>query len=121
VFPPAPAAATAPIGADEALTFVLGYYEQVTAGEVEQTWPFLSEEFRSARNLTFERYAGYWRSTSIEISDLRYTSGPATDEARVRFDAQYTIDGRVVAEVDELTLQRQADGSVIITAQRRVG
>jgi tRNA A-37 threonylcarbamoyl transferase component Bud32 len=122
VLPPAPppAVAAAPIQEDEAIAFVLGYYEQVAAGNFEDTWPSLTAEFRAARNLTFERYASYWHATSIALSNLRFTPG-GSGEGRVRFDAAYTTDRGVVHEVDELTLRRASDGSLVIAEQRRVG
>ena len=109
-----------PTDADEALAFVLTYYEQVNGGEFDATWPKLTQEFRDARNLTFESYARYWRNTSLELGDLRYTPGPAPNEARVRFDARYDTFGRIVEETDELTLRREQDGRLVITEQRVV-
>jgi hypothetical protein len=109
------------IGEDEAISFVESYYAQVRAGDLEQTWSRLTMQFREARNLTFERYAGYWRNTTIDIGDLRYTPGPGQSEARVRFDARYDTGGQVVDEVDEITLRRDSNGEIVITAQDRVG
>ena len=123
---PAPEQAPAPVESgigideDEALAFVRGYYEQIRAGQLDQTWPRLTPDFRSGRNLTFERYANYWRTTSIEIEDLRFTAGPGADEARVRFDARYSTGGEVIDEVDEVTLRREPNGEIVITEQRRV-
>ena len=115
-----PAPQAGPIDEDEALAFVLTYYEQIAAGEFEATWPQLTQEFRDARNLTFESYSRYWRNTSLELDDLRYLPGPGPDEARVRFAARYTTGGRVIDETDELTLRREADGQLVITEQRIV-
>ncbi len=115
-----PAAEGGPIAEEEALAFVRTYYDQVAAGEYESTWPRLTQEFRDARNLTFESYARYWRNTSLELGDLRYTPGPGLQEGQVRFEARYTTDGRVVEETDELTLRREPDGSLVIAEQRIV-
>ena len=109
-----------PTDEDEALAFVLTYYEQVNSGEYDTTWPILTQEFRDARDLTFEDYTRYWRNTSLELSDLRFTPGPGPNEARVRFDARYDTFGRIVEETDELTLRRELDGRLVITAQRSV-
>jgi hypothetical protein len=107
------------IEADEAVAFVLSYYDQVGAGEYEATWSQLSEEFRASRNLSFESYTRFWRNTSIELSELQYRPGPGADEARVRFAARYTTGGGVIDETDELTL-RHEDGRLVITEQRIV-
>jgi hypothetical protein len=115
-----PAPALGATDEDEALAFVLTYYEQVNGDEFDATWPKLTQEFRDARNLTFESYVRYWRNTSLELGDLRYTPGPAPNEARVRFAARYDTFGRIVEETDELTLRREEDGRLVITEQRIV-
>jgi eukaryotic-like serine/threonine-protein kinase len=115
-----PTPAQGPTDEEVALTFVLTYYEQVAGGEYDATWPSLTQEFRDARNLTFEEYARYWRNTSLELGDLRFTPGPGPSEARVRFAARYDTFGRIVEETDELTLRREQDGRLVITEQRIV-
>jgi len=115
-----PTPALGPADEDEVVAFVLTYYEQVNAGEFDATWPALTQEFRDARNLTFESYARYWRNTSLELGDLRYTPGPGPNEGRVRFAARYDTFGRIVEETDELTLRREQDGRLVITEQRIV-
>jgi hypothetical protein len=102
------------------LAFVLTYYDQVAGGEYDATWPSLTQEFRDARNLTFEEYARYWRNTSLELGDLRFTPGPGPNEGRVRFAARYDTFGRIVEETEELTLRRELDGRLVITEQRRL-
>ena len=102
------------------MAFVLAYYEQVNGGEYDTTWPTLTQEFRDARDLSFEEYTRYWRNTSLELGDLRYTPGPDPNEGRVRFAARYDTFGRVVAETDELTVRREQDGRLVITDQRIV-
>ena len=115
-----PTPALGPADEDEVLAFVLTYYEQVNADEFDASWPTLTQEFRDARNLTFESYARYWRNTSLELDDLRYTPGPGPNEGRVRFAARYDTFGRIVEETDELTLRREQDGRLVITEQRIV-
>ena len=117
---PVPPSQVAASDEDEATAFVLDYYEQVNAGDFEASWPKLTQEFRDARNLTFESYTRYWRNTSLELDDLRYSAGPAPDEARVRFTARYITNRGVVEQTDELTLRRDGDGQLVITEQQRV-
>jgi len=102
------------------LAFVVAYYDQVNGGDYEAAWPKLTQEFRDARNLTFDGYTRYWRNTSLALDDLRYAPGPAPNEGRVRFAARYDTFGRIVEETDELTLRREQDGRLVITEQRRV-
>ncbi len=123
--PPGAAAPAVPAAAGrveeaEALAFVTEYYELLAAGEYAITWEALSPEFREARNLTYERYVAYWRSTSIELSNLSFRSGPGPDQGRVRFDARYTTGSRVIDERDEITVRRTPEGGLIITEQRIV-
>lgn len=115
-----PAPALGPTDEDEVVAFVLTYFDQVNSGAYETTWPLLTQEFRDARDLTFEDYTRYWRNTSLELGDLRYAPGPAPNEGRVRFAARYDTFGRVVDETDELTLRREPDGRLVITEQRIV-
>jgi eukaryotic-like serine/threonine-protein kinase len=117
---PAPAAAGTPVAASEAIGFVVAYYDLIADGDYATTWESLSPEFRASRNLTFERYVSYWQDTSIEVRDLRFLPGPGNNQGRVRFDARYDLGTRVVEETDEITLRRQPDGRLIITAQRTV-
>ncbi len=112
--------AIGPTDEEEAFAFVLSYYEQVAGGEYDETWPSLTQEFRDARNLTYEDYTRYWRNTSLELSDLQFTPGPGPNEGRVRFAARYDTFGRIVEETDELTLRRELDGRLVITQQRIV-
>lgn len=107
------------VGRQEAIEFVRDYYERLAGGDLEAGWARLSPDFREARNLTFERYAKYWRNTSVELDKLRYEPGPGPDQARVRFDARYMTGGQVVEETDELTVRRDDDG-LVITDQRIV-
>lgn len=127
VEPPFSGVVTAPgknaqdqVAEDEALAFVVDYYERVAAGQYDSTWESLSAEFRDDRGLTFERYVSYWNNTSIELRDLRFLSGPGADQGRVRFLARYDTGQRIVDETDEVTLRRLDDGSLIITQQRTV-
>jgi serine/threonine protein kinase len=110
----------APIGGEEALAFVRTYYQQIDSGDYDTTWPSLTQEFRDARDLTFESYTRYWRNTSIELGELSFVPGPGPYEARVRFPARYTTTSGVAEEIDELTLQREQDGRVVIIEQRIV-
>jgi serine/threonine protein kinase len=108
-----------PMDGEEAVAFVIDYYDRLRAGEYETTWELLSPEFREARNLTFERYVSYWENTTIELRNLRYLSGPGADESRVVFDARYDTGDRIIDETDEITL-RQSDDGMIIIRQRTV-
>ena len=120
--PPVPAAAasSAAIDADEATGFLLVYYDAVNGGRTDDTWPALSEGFRADRSLSFGDYQAYWRETDIRVDNLRYTPGPAENEARVRFDAAYSTGGTIIRQVDEITLRRQANGQIQIVLQRRI-
>jgi serine/threonine-protein kinase len=117
--PADPAVAGTAITGDEAVSFVLDYYQRLAAGDYETTWSSLSEEFRDDRDLTYASYVQYWEGTAIEIDDLRFEPGPG-DAGRVRFDARYIQGGRSVEETDELTLRRLPDGRLIIVEQRVV-
>ena len=121
----APSSAPAPagdgkVGQDEAIRFVTSYYASLAAGDYQTPWPLLSEKFRAQRNLTFERYIAYWEHHSITLNDLRFREGPGSDEGRVRFDARYSSSTGTVNETDEITIRRQADGTLIIVAQEIV-
>jgi serine/threonine-protein kinase len=120
VAPAAPAPAGRPaVDGNEAVGFVVDYYERLAAGEYETTWELLSPEFRNDRNLTFERYVSYWENTSIELRNLRFVPGPGGNQSRVVFDARYDTGSRIVNETDEITLRHTDDG-LIITKQRTV-
>jgi serine/threonine-protein kinase len=120
VAPVAPAPAGRPaVDENEAVGFVVDYYERLAAGEYETTWELLSPEFRNDRNLTFERYVSYWENTSIELRNLRFVPGPGGNQSRVVFDARYDTGSRIVNETDEITLRHTDDG-LIITKQRTV-
>ncbi|MCU1399674.1 MAG: hypothetical protein JWN62_2783 [Acidimicrobiales bacterium] len=120
VVPVATAADSPTIGEAEAVEFVRTYYAEVAAGEFDTTWSKLDPGFRSDRNLTFERYRSYWRSTSIAVDQLTFIAGPGQDQAKVRFSAVYTTGGSTAEEVDEVTITRTPDGTLVFSEQRRV-
>jgi serine/threonine-protein kinase PknK len=116
--PPAAAAIAGPVTEEEAVAFVRGYYDLIEAGRHAEAWELLSPEFRTARSLNFGRYVSYWRTTSLELGEVRLT-GAQDGAAQVRFEGRYVTGGRVVDEANELTLVRSDDG-LIITDQRIV-
>jgi serine/threonine-protein kinase len=116
---PAPPAGRPAVDENEAVAFVVDYYERLRAGEYETTWELLSPEFRTDRNLTFERYVSYWENTTIELRNLRFVPGPGGNQSRVVFDARYDTGSRIINETDEITLRHTDDG-LIITKQRTV-
>ena len=118
--PLVPAAPGAEVTEGEAVAFIVDYYDRIAAGDYDNTWESLSQEFRDARNLTFERYVGYWKTNALEVGEVTFVPGPGPDQGRVRFAARYITPTRVVDQTDEITLRRLSDGRLIITQQRRM-
>ena len=103
--------------------FLRNYYATVTARQYQQAWALLTPEFQASTG-GYRSYTTFWDTVdAAEVRRVQVQPAPngGTWPIVAVLSMRYTVDGRVVDENDELTVQRDATGAPRIAAYRVVG
>ena len=107
-------AASAPVTASQADSFVRSYYEAVAAGDYEQSWSQLSPEFQRGKARSFDYYAEFWDENAIEVGDVILVDA---DSERAIVHVQLRWNGSTDTVTDRFELRRVPDGQLLIARQ----
>jgi len=103
--------------------FLRNYYATVTARQYQQAWSLLTPEFQASTG-GYRSYTSFWDTVeAAEVRRVQVLPAPngGTWPIVAVLSMRYTVDGRVVDENDELTVQPDATGAPRIAAYRVVG
>lgn len=114
---PAPDEGTAWLTPTDAERYLRTYYGDVAAGDYQRTWAQLAPEFQSGTARSFEYYAGFWDDNDVELGAVELV-GVNADRAVVTVELRWN--GSSEATLEELTLRRGDDGTILIAEQRTV-
>jgi hypothetical protein len=118
------AASTAAQRAQLAESFLRSYYASVAARDYQRSWSMLTAQFQASTAGGYANYTSFWNTvTGIEVR--RVDVQPARDNTVwpivANLAMRYTVAGRVTDEVDQLTLDRDANGAPLISGYRVAG
>jgi len=123
IAPPA-AASTAPTDrAGLAESFLRGYYSTVAARDYDRAWSMLTPDFQATTG-GYAEYTSFWNTIDrIDVRRVQVQPAPggSTWPIVATLSMRYTLDGRVVDENDQLTLEPDTTGAPRIARYRVVG
>jgi len=121
----APRTTAAPVDRSQlAETFLRTYYAAVGAHDYQRSWPMLSPQFQASTAGGYASYVAFWdRVTVVEVRrvDVQPPSNNATWPIVANLAMRYTVGGRTVDEIDQLTVDRDASGTPLIVGYRVAG
>ena len=102
-------------------SFLRSYYSTVARRDYQTSWSMLTPEFQATTAGGYDAYAAFWDTVDeVEVRrvDVRQTPDGTTWPVVADLAMRYTRRGRVVDEIDRLTLEPDAAGAPLIAGYR---